>query len=166
MYIEAVTRFSHIHHPDGLSCTSLSQDCVLEQFLVQGRQVECTFLNQGRGWEAYSCPGPAFGSTRGHTVLKTFNFSPPEHLVGRTSWLHCSLRGAAWLILANEFWVKVVHVSCRLEHLLANARSSNSPFPSGIMTGIFGDQSPVPNQYGYVALFVSNLWGTNILVLG
>ena len=49
IYIEAVTRFSHTHHPDGLSCTSLSQDCVLEKFLVQGIKWNAHAKTKGGG---------------------------------------------------------------------------------------------------------------------
>lgn len=68
VYTEALTGFTHMCHPDGLSNTLPSQGCVLERLLVWECSVKDTFQGQGWGWGASNCPSPAYGSTGSHVL--------------------------------------------------------------------------------------------------
>ena len=48
VYVEVWTGLSHLHSPDGLNTTSLSQGCVLGQLLTWVTQTEGTFQGQNR----------------------------------------------------------------------------------------------------------------------
>ena len=48
VYVEVLTGLSHLHSPDGLNTTSLSQGCVLGQLLTWVTQTEGTFQGQNR----------------------------------------------------------------------------------------------------------------------
>ena len=43
VYVEVLTGLSHLHSPDGLNITSLSQGCVLRQLLTWVTKTEGTF---------------------------------------------------------------------------------------------------------------------------
>lgn len=66
VYIEALTEFSHMYHPDDLSNTLLSQVTP-----SVGIGAECTFQGQGKGREDSNCSGPVPGSTTGHVLSMT-----------------------------------------------------------------------------------------------
>lgn len=68
VYTEALTEFTHICHPDGLSNTLSSQGCVLEKLLAWECSMKHTFQGQGWGWGASNCSGSAYGSTGSHVL--------------------------------------------------------------------------------------------------
>lgn len=65
VYTEALTRFSHIHWPDGLNNTLLSQGCFLENGSHCGNDgPKVHFKDRGEGKQT-DCPGPAHRPTGG-----------------------------------------------------------------------------------------------------
>lgn len=72
VYIDILTRFSHVYSLDGLNGISLSQACIPENSSHRGKWwTECAFQGQGSGCGASDCLGLTRGSTGGHIPSTT-----------------------------------------------------------------------------------------------
>ena len=68
-YIELLTGFSHVYHPDGLNNTLLWRLCLWNRMWEWW--VEYVFQGQRNEWGASDCPDPAEGSIRSFTISIT-----------------------------------------------------------------------------------------------